>query len=272
MGPLSATEIAGFDLERALSFGLLPPHVLSTDPARDLRAYVADYLKEEIAAEGRLRDVPAFADFLRVAALTSSALLNYTNVGREAGVSAKVVRGYFEILEDTLLGARLAPWKRAKDRRMVQTDKFYLFDVGVANHLAGRRPVPGSADFGKCFEHWVLMEILNYRRYREPDLDVRFWRASTGLEVDFVLGEMSAAVEVKGSTRVHAGDLGGLRALCSSHRPARAIVVALERAARRLDDGIEVLPWRSFLEALWSGALTSPRPSRRAAARRRAST
>ena len=31
--------------------GLVAPHALSTDPERDLRAYVADYLKEEIAAE-----------------------------------------------------------------------------------------------------------------------------------------------------------------------------------------------------------------------------
>jgi uncharacterized protein len=253
MGPLSASEVQGFDLERALVSGLLPPHLLSSAPERDLRAYVADYLKEEIAAEARLRDVPAFAEFLRVAALTSSELLNYTNVAREAGVSAKVVRGYFEILEDTMLGARLPAWKRARDRRMILTEKFYLFDVGVANHLARRSPVLGSPDFGKSFEHWVLMELLNYRRYRAPDLDVRFWRTSTGLEVDFVLGEMDAAIEVKGSARVHDGDLGGLRALRSTHRVKRALVVSLEKEARRLDDGIEVLPWRVFVERLWAG-------------------
>jgi len=255
MGPLSASEIQGFDLERALVSGLLPPHILSSAPERDLRAYVADYLKEEIAAEARLRDVPAFAEFLRVAALTSSELLNYTNVAREAGVSAKVVRGYFEILEDTMLGARLPAWKRARDRRMILTEKFYLFDVGVANYLARRKPEPGNADFGKSFEHWVLMELLNYRRYRAPDLDVRFWRTSTGLEVDFVLGEMDAALEVKGSARVHEGDLGGLRALRASHRVKRALVVSLEREPRRIDGGIEVLPWRSFVERLWEGQL-----------------
>jgi predicted AAA+ superfamily ATPase len=255
MGPLSASEVQGFDLERALVSGLLPPHLLSSAPEQDLRAYVADYLKEEIAAEARERDVPAFAEFLRVAALTSSELLDYTNVAREAGVSAKVVRRYFEILEDTLLGARLPAWKRARDRRMIQTEKFYLFDVGVANHLARRRPLPGSPDFGKSFEHWVLMELQNYRRYRAPDMDLRFWRTSTGLEVDFVLGEMDAALEVKGSSRVHEGDLRGLRALRESHRTGRACVVSLEREPRRLDDGIEVLPWRTFVERLWSGEL-----------------
>jgi hypothetical protein len=37
------------------------------------------------------------------------------------------------------------------------------------------------------------MELQNYRRYRAPELDLRFWRTSTGLEVDFVLGDMLAA-------------------------------------------------------------------------------
>lgn len=190
-----------------------------------------------------------------MAALTSSELINYANVAREAGVSAKVVRAYFEILEDTMLGERLPAWTRSPGRRMIQTEKFYLFDVGLANHLARRRPRIGSSEFGKSFEHLVQMEILNYRRYRAPDLDLRFWRTSTGHEVDFVLGEMNVAIEVKGTARVHDGDLRGLRALGDSYRVARSVVVCLEREPRVAEPGITVLPWGHFLEQLWSGDL-----------------
>ena len=104
LAPLTWAETEGFELEKIIISGLLPPHFLSIDPVQDLRAYVADYLKEEIAAEAVVQNIPAFAEFLRVAGLTSGELLNYTNVGRETGVSAKVVRNYFQILEDTLLG------------------------------------------------------------------------------------------------------------------------------------------------------------------------
>lgn len=90
MAPLTWAETEGFDLEQIVISGLLPPHFLSPDPIQDLRSYVADYLKEEIAAEAVTQNIPAFAEFLRVAALTSGELLNYTNVGRETGVSAKV--------------------------------------------------------------------------------------------------------------------------------------------------------------------------------------
>ncbi len=257
MGPLSYFETDGFDFERAMWTGLLPPMFLSDDPEADLRAYVSDYLKEEIVAESAARNIPVFSDFLRVAALTNAELVNYTNIAREVGVSAKVVRGYFEILEDTLLAFRLPPWRKTKNRRLIVTDKFYFFDVGVANWLARRRPRVGSREFGKSFEHFILMEVQNYRRYRDPDLDVRFWRTATGFEVDFILGDMDAAVEVKAG-RVHEGDLRALAALASEHTPGRRVVVSLEPRPRRLG-GVEVLPWQTFLEELWSGALVAPR-------------
>lgn len=252
LGPLCLPEVEGFHLEAALASGMLPPHFLSEDPESDLRAYTADYLKEEIAAEGAVRNLPAFAEFLRAAALTNAELVNYTNVARDCGVSAKVVQGYFEILEDTLLGARLPPWRRMRKRRLIRTDKFYLFDVGLANHLARRRPVLGTPDFGKAFEHWIHMEITNYRRYRAPDLDLAYWRTSTGLEVDFILGDLDAAVECKGATRVHGPDLAGLRALAEERKVRRRIVVCAEKEPRTIE-GIEILPWRVFLDRLWAG-------------------
>lgn len=253
--PFLRREVGEFDLERAMTSGFLPPHFLSREPAEELRAYVGDYLREEIAAEALVQNLPAFSEFLRVAALTSSELINYTNVARETGVSAKVVRTYFDILEDTYLGFRIPPWRRAKQRRLIETEKFYLFDVGVANHLARRTPKRGSPDFGKSFEHYVLMELRGYQVYRQPDLEIAFWRTAAGQEVDFVLGDMRVAIEVKAGSRVHDGDLRGLRTLAEESRVRHRLVVCLEDEPRRLADGIEVVPWRQFLERLWDGDL-----------------
>jgi predicted AAA+ superfamily ATPase len=253
MVPLSAMEVEGFDLERAMASGLLPPHYLSPQPEEDLRAYVADYLKEEIAAEALTQNIPAFSEFLRVAAITNSELLNYANVAREAGVSAKIVRTYFDILEDTYLGFRVPPWQKSRTRRMILAEKFYFFDVGVANHLARRQARIGSSEFGKSFEHYILMEIKAFQAYRKPDLSVAFWRTSAGQEVDFILGDKALALEIKGSSRVHEGDLRALAALREDGPLKKCIVVCLEKEPRTAARGIEILPWRMFLEKLWGG-------------------
>ena len=253
MAPLIYAETQGFNLEDIMISGLLPPHFLSEDPIQDLRSYVADYLKEEIAAEAVTRNIPAFAEFLRISALTSGELLNYTNVSRETGVSAKVVRSYFQLLEDTLLGFRVSPWRKKKKRRLIETEKFYLFDVGLCNYLARRVPNMGTPEFGKSFEHYILMELKAYQAYRNPELEIRFWRTSSGFEVDYILGDMGAAIEVKGSQRIHSGHTKGLRALCEEFVVRHAVIVSLEKQPRKLDSGIEILPWQIFLERLWSG-------------------
>jgi len=255
MAPISYMETEGFELEDVFISGLLPPHFVSADPIQDLRAYVADYLKEEIAAEAVTQNIPAFAEFLRVAALTSGELLNYTNIGRESGVSARVVRNYFQILEDTLLGFRVQPWRKAKKRRLIETEKFYLFDVGLTNYLARRAPKSGTPEFGHSFENYILMELSAYKAYRNPELDIRYWRTSTGFEVDFILGEMDVALEIKASRNIHSAHTRSIRALREEHRVARAIIVSLEKEPRRLEPGLQVLPWQDFLKKLWAGEL-----------------
>ncbi len=253
MSPLTFQETSGFELEQLFVSGLLPPHFLSPDPIQDLRSYVADYLKEEIVAEAQVQNIPAFSEFLRVSAISSGELLNYTNVGRETGVSAKVVRAYFQILEDTLLGFRVDPWRKVKTRRLIETEKFYLFDVGVTNYLARRAPKIGTPEFGQSFEQFILMELKAYQAYRNPELDIHYWRTSTGFEVDFILNEMEVAIEVKSSSRIHSKHLKGLKALLEEHTVKRAIIVSLENQPRKTDSSIEILPWQIFLEELWSG-------------------
>jgi predicted AAA+ superfamily ATPase len=253
MVPLSLMEVDDFDLEKIMVSGLLPPHYLSPDPVEDLRGYVADYLKEEIASEALVKNIPAFAEFLKVAAITSSELLNYTNVARESGVSHKVVRTYFDILEDTWLGFRIPPWKKSCNRRLIETEKFYLFDVGVCNFLCRSQPKIGSREFGKAFEQYILMELKAYQAYRNPDLDICFWRTSSGQEVDFIIGNKLLAVEIKGTRRVHEGDVRSLAALQEDGQVKKSIIVCLENESRHLPRNIEIIPWKDFIIRLWDG-------------------
>ncbi|MBU1122431.1 MAG: ATP-binding protein [Candidatus Omnitrophota bacterium] len=250
--PLSYLEITDFDLEKIMTTGLLPPHYLSPNPIEDLRAYIADYLKEEIAAEALTQNIPAFNEFLRIAAITSSELINYINIARETGVSHRIIRTYFNILEDTYLGFRISPWKKSQNRRMITTEKFYLFDVGVANYLARRKPVIGSAEFGKSFEHYILMELKAYQSYKNPDLPITFWRTSTGREVDFILGDKNTAIEIKASSRVHETDIKSLLTLMEDGPVKKCCVVCMEREPRCIHKNIEILPWRIFIERLWN--------------------
>ena len=210
--PLTSTEIPDFDLLRALNHGLIPQHYDGGHPRRALAGYVDDYLKEEVFAEGLTRNAPAFSRFFEALSFSHGELINFSNIARDCGVDSKTVREYFQILVDTLLGVFVEPFARRRSRAILtRIPKFYLFDVGLAGYVTRRRVEAATGpDFGRALEHFVLMELLAYRSYRERDFPIRFWRTKTGLECDFVLGpEGEVVVEVKAKSGVQTRDLSG---------------------------------------------------------------
>jgi len=254
MHPLTWLELgADFDLFKAFQRGLIPAHWLSDDPDDDLDSYVGRYLTEEIAAEGISRNIPAFSRFLSAATVANAQELNYTAVANDAGVTRQTVQAWFAVLEDTLLGEQVPSYTRTVKRKAIARAKFYFFDMGVVRALRGFPIISeGSSDVGPFFEHFIYMELAAWRDYRSPRTKLRYWRSTSGFEVDFILGD-TAAIEVKATTRVDERDLRGLRALREEGLMTSYTVVCREGSARRLD-GIDIMPWETFLARLWNGS------------------
>lgn len=256
MFPLVSEELGDVNLLQALNRGLIPDHYLQETYQKSLQAYVQDYLKEEIFAEGLTRNIPAFSRFFEAMAFSHGQLTNYSKIARDCGVDAKTVREYYQILVDTFLGIRVEPFNRRQSRQVItQAPKFYLFDVGVAGFLTRRiLQEERGEEFGRAFEHFILMELVAYRSYKNHDFNIRFWRTKTGLEVDFVLGEGEAAVEVKGGSRVDRKDAASLLAFVDEFSPKRSMIVCNE-TQERLQGKIHIIPWRRFLSLLWQGKI-----------------
>ena len=258
MHPLTSAEVHDADLLTMLSRGMIPDHYLQEDYRKSLEAYVRDYLKEEVFEEGLTRNVPAFSRFFDAMGFSHGELTNYASIARECGVDAKTVKEYYQILVDTLLGNMIEPYKKRQERQVIiKAGKFYLFDVGVAGIIIKRRLEEERGEqFGRALEHFILMEIMAHRSYREIDYSVNFWRTKSGLEVDFILGSGEIAIEVKGAHRVDSAGMRPLKTFMQEHHPRNAYLVCNERAAR-VSDGIRIVPWREFLQMLWAGAIIS---------------
>jgi len=251
--PFITLEIQNFNLLRALNQGLIPVHYLQDHHyQKSLRAYVQDYLKEEVFQEGLIRNLPAFSRFFDAMGYSHGEQTNYSNIARECGIDSKTVREYYQILVDTLLGTMVPPYKKRQSRQVIsKSSKFYLFDVGIASMITHRQITEErGVDFGRAFEHFIFMEMIAHRSYKELDYDIHFWRTKSGMEVDFILGEGEVAIEVKGSNRIDNRDLSGLKIFVEDNKPKRAILVCNEKE-ERLVGNIHIMPWRLFLELLW---------------------
>lgn len=246
------------DVVHFVNAGVLPRHYLATHPERNIRAYVEDYLRLEVAQEGLVRNLASFHDFLRASALGDTEIVNFENIARECGVSAPTVKEHYQILVDTLLGYFVPAYTEHEKRRVIRAPKFYFKDVGCVNHLAQRRHLePGQEAFGKAFENWICHELHAHAAYSEQHYPIRYWRLASGIEVDFILGHQ-VAIEVKAVERVRPQHLKGLEQFGLEHPQCQTrILVCLEARARKLESGILILPVLEFLRRLWDGEFTA---------------
>jgi len=252
--PLSYKELgARFELFQAAKRGLLPSIYFSDNPRADLQAYTGLYLQQEIVTEGLIRNIPAFSRFLRVAALCNGTIVNFTNVSNDSQVARTTVYEYFEILKDTLVLHELPAWRKSKKRKPVSSSKYYFFDVGVVGELQGREFRPGTPEFGEAFETILMHELLCFRDYVSGEA-LSFWRSSSGFEVDFIIGDHTA-VEAKAKENLSLQDIKSLRMLSEEKKLKRYLCVSLEPRIRRVDN-IVILPYKEFLESLWSREYT----------------
>jgi uncharacterized protein len=252
--PLAYPEIPHFDLPRYLRYGGLPPVLLGDEPEEELHAYARTYLHEEIQAEGLVRRLPAFSRFLTTAALTNGQMLNFAKIGNDAGLPAATVREHYFLLEDTLVGFMLPAWVKSKKRKAIATAKFYFFDTGVAHALAGTRMLDRNSDlYGRSFEQWIGMELRAYLGYRRRREELSYWRSVSDHEVDFIVGDHTA-VEAKATRRLGNSDLRGLGALAEEKIVDRLFLVS-EDPIEAKRGPIRCLPWRKFVEELWSDKL-----------------
>lgn len=254
--PFTVKELGlDFDLERALRFGTLPPlQGLDISEARDiLRSYVEIYLREEIQAEGLVRNLGGFTRFLDLAAAYAGSILNYSSLGKEAGLPVKTVQSYFEVLEDTLIGFRLDAWTRSPLKRLVAHPKFYIFDNGVTNALARRLAEPlDPVSRGGLFEQFLIQETRRRFDYARADARLFYWRTNNGAEVDLVIevnGRIVFAVEFKSRPWVSGADLSGLRSFREDWPEVPCLLVCTAPESFNLDFA-EVLPWREYLERI----------------------
>ncbi len=253
--PLIYKEIPDFDLLRALNNGLLPRMYLSDRPARLLSAYVGSYLRDEIMAEARIRNISSFSRFLEAAAFSNGEIVNYSNIASDCGVSSPTIKEYFQILEDTMTGRFLPSYQKKPKRRVIVAPKFWFFDIGIANYLLKRGTiVAGSEAFGKAFEHFIYHELYSHSHYSGINYPMSFWRTSLQTEVDFILGDNEVAVEVKATELANEKHLKGLKIFADEYNTKRLILVSNDNLPRKTGN-ISILPWRVFLEELWAGEI-----------------
>lgn len=250
MHPFVAAELGkDFQLERALNQGLLPLVWSAEDPQSVLRSYCALYLKEEVQAEGLVRDVGSFARFMEVISFSHGSVINTSNISRECDVSRTTVDSYLQILKDLLLGFTLPVFTKRAQRALSSHPKFYLFDAGVYSSLRPRGPLDRPEEiWGAALEGLVGQHLRAWIDFQSEEYSLSFWRTRSGAEVDFVLygKDCFTAFEVKNCDKLSPKDTNGLEAFREEYPEAKTLLIYRGKQ-RTMQKGILCIPCEEFL-------------------------
>jgi uncharacterized protein len=256
MHPFMAAELGDlFDLDEALLTGLVPVVVDSDDPTDVLQSYASLYLREEVQAEGLVRNLAGFARFLEAVSFSHASVLNVSNIARDCHVGRRSVQSYVDILEDLLLAHRLPVFTRRAQRAMTVHPKLFLFDAGVYRSLRPAGPLdrPEEID-GAALEGLIAQHLVAWNGYGGGRSELAHWRTRGGAEVDLVVYGPDGfwAIEVKNSRDVRPQDLRGLRTFGEDFPEAQRLL--LYRGADRFErNGVLCIPCEEFLRQLRPG-------------------
>jgi len=252
MHPFTASELGDlFSLDKALQTGLIPVVDRSVDPSKTLSAYVDIYLREEIMAEGLVRNLGSFARFLEIISYSHGAVLNVSNLARECQISRGIVTGYIDILEDLLLSYSLPVFTRRAKRKTASHPKFYLFDNGLYRRLRQKGPLDIESEItGPALEGLVGQHIRAYSDYALQDTRLFYWRSLAGNEVDFVLygSKTFVAIEVKNTKVIRPTDYNGLVSFVDDYPEASPVLLYRGNIIMK-HKNIPVVPVDTFLQS-----------------------
>ena len=242
-----------FNLEKFLLYGGLPDAYLSTDPWEELKDYAGIYLTEEIQSQAFVRKIENYSRFLAFSAYSSGQILNFESLANDAFIPARTIKDYYQLLEETLIGYNLKPFKKKGSRKEVSTSKFYFFDTGVLNSFIKRKSLTiKTPEFGELFEHFIFQELKAYQLSTRADWELEFWRTHKQDEVDFILNKGEIIIETKSTTHPSNEHFKSIKKFKNEFKCKRALLIC-RAPQKKVMDEIEIYPWELFLNELNNG-------------------
>lgn len=151
--------------------------------------YIDTYIERDVSEYLDVRNLADFRRFLTLCALSSGALINYTNIANELGVSPRTVKAWMSILESSYIAFHLIPFYTNARKQVVKTPKLYFYDTGLLCHLLGIRTVEALVahpKFGDIFENLIIAETMKQHLNANQEPQLFFYRDASKVEVDLL--------------------------------------------------------------------------------------
>ena len=182
-----------------------------------LDSYVQTYIERDVRLMADISDLALFAQFFRLCGTLSAQEINYSQLGRDIGLTPQTTKRWLEILKQSFQWIELPPYSGNVLKRISGKNKGYFTDTGLLCHslfLSTPSALPSHPRWGSAVETLVVMEILKIISTIQTPVGIYHWRSHGGGEVDMLLEQNGVyiPIEVKSTARPSKKDTRGIRA------------------------------------------------------------
>ena len=235
--------------------GGYPPAFLESDTRARwewLEAYSRAFIERDLPALGIDVSASQMRRLWTMLAHVNGGLWNASQLAASLGVSYHTVNRYVDILEQTFLIRKLAPYYRNIGKRLVRSPKVYFRDAGLLHYFLGvrtARDLDVHPARGASWEAFVIDQLLSAYHRHDPGAQAWFWRTARGAEVDLLIetGGRLIPFEIKLHSAPAAADLGGMRQCMADLGMSRGYVVYPGRERYSLGGGVTALAAEELL-------------------------
>lgn len=219
-----ATELYSGELTGWLWKGFMPGiQLLPEDLVNDFwSGYHRTYIERDARLMGEIQDWQEFGRFIGLMTALSSQEINYSQLGREIGVTPQTSKRWLKILEATFQWFELPPFSGNSVKRVSMRPKGHITDTGLACHharISSPRALASNPLFGALFESAMVQELSKQAAASGMTTTWYHWRSSGGAEVDLLLEKDDTIYpfEFKLTTRPSSRDASGIAALKAAY-------------------------------------------------------
>ncbi len=236
------------------------PRSLRAEDQRDriewMRSYVDTILQRDVRSLANVEGLKDMPHILSILAERIGNLINLADVSRIAKLNKVTLSRYYALLQMVFLVVEVPAWFANRDKRLAKTPKVYLNDTGLAcyfKQLTKEDLLKDRNQLGSLLENFVVMELKKQITWHDMMPNIYHFRTQSGQEVDVVLegqNKKVVGIEVKSSTKVDSGDLGGFKRLkeMAGDKFAKGIILYAGEHPIALDKQIYALPINSLWE------------------------
>jgi len=205
-----------------------------------MQGYVSTYLQRDIRTLLNIRDEMQFGTFLSLCASLTAQECNYSQLGRDIGLSSPSAKRWISVLRGSFQWLEVPAFSSNLIKRLSGKPKGFLADTGLACHLlrlSSSEALQGHPAFGALFETLVATDIWKQLQAQPLVPTLYHYRQHSGAEVDLIIEKdgLLYPVEVKASSRARPSD-------------AQSIGIFRDRAGEAARPGIIVYAGSEILQ------------------------